>query len=81
MAQWLTNPARNYEVEGLIPGLAQWVRVRHCHELWCRLQMWLGSGVAVPVATAPIQPLAWEPPCAMGAALKRQNKQTQQVQG
>ena len=28
--------------------------------LWCR-----------PVATPPIQPLAWEPPYAAGAALKR----------
>ena len=27
-----------------------------------------------PAATAPIQPLAWEPPCAMGAALKRPKK-------
>ena len=26
MAQWLTNPTRNYEVAGLIPGLAQWVK-------------------------------------------------------
>ena len=25
MAQWLTNPTRNHEVEGSIPGLAQWV--------------------------------------------------------
>ena len=31
--------------------------------LWCR-----------PAATAPIHPLAREPPCAMGAALKRQKK-------
>jgi len=29
--------------------------------LWCR-----------PAAVAPIRPLAWEPPYAMGAALKRQ---------
>ena len=28
--------------------------------LWCR-----------SAATAPIQPLAWEPPCAAGRALKR----------
>ena len=25
MTQWLTNPTRNHEVSGLIPGLAQWV--------------------------------------------------------
>ena len=25
MAQWLTNPTRNDEVAGLIPGLTQWV--------------------------------------------------------
>ena len=31
--------------------------------LWCRL-----------AATAPIRPLAWEPLCATGAALKRQKK-------
>ena len=26
MAQWLTNPTRNREVAGLIPGLAQWFK-------------------------------------------------------
>ena len=31
--------------------------------LWCR-----------PAATAPIGPLAWEPPHAAGAALERQKK-------
>ena len=31
--------------------------------LWCR-----------PVATAPIHPLAWEPPYAVGVALKRQKE-------
>ena len=31
--------------------------------LWCRL-----------AATAPVRPLAWEPPCATGTALKRQKK-------
>ena len=31
--------------------------------LWCR-----------PAATGPIEPLAWEPPYAMGEALKRPQK-------
>ena len=26
MAQWLTNPTRNNEVVGSIPGLVQWVK-------------------------------------------------------
>ena len=25
VVQWVTNPTRNHEVEGSIPGLAQWV--------------------------------------------------------
>ena len=28
------------------------LRIRCCHELWCRLQTWLGSGIAVAVAVA-----------------------------
>ena len=31
-----------YEDAGSIPGLAQWLRIWHCHELWCRPQMQLG---------------------------------------
>ena len=61
MAQWLTNPTRNHEVLGLIPGLTQRVKDLMLLWLWCR-----------PAAVAPIQPLAWEPPYAVGAALKRQ---------
>ena len=26
VAQWLTNPTRNHEVEGSVPALAQWVK-------------------------------------------------------
>ena len=38
--------------------------------------MWLGSGVAVAVASvaAPIPPLAWELPYVAGAATKRKKK-------
>ena len=46
------------------------LRIQICHELWCRSQAQLGSGVAV----APTRPLAWEPPYATGAALKRQRQ-------
>ena len=37
--------------------------------LWCRLE-----------ATAPIRPLAWEPPYAPGAALEMAKRQKQQQQ-
>ena len=64
----------------MIPGLVQWVKdpgvaascgvVRRQGSdpalpwLWCR-----------PAAVAPIRPLAWEPPNAVGMALKRQKNQ------
>jgi len=44
------NLTRNDEVSGSIPGLTQWVKDRHCCELWCRLQTWPGSGLAVALA-------------------------------
>ena len=50
VAQWLTNPTRNRGVVGLIPGLAQWVKDLVCCELWCKLQTWLRSRVAVALA-------------------------------
>ena len=78
MAQLLTNLTRIHKDVDLIPGLAQWegssvavscgVGCRCSSDpallwLWCRSE-----------AAAPIPPLAWEPPCAAGVALKKQTK-------
>ena len=45
--------------------------------------MQLRSRMAVavdgPAVTAPIRPLAWEPPYASGAALKRQKKKKKKI--
>ena len=76
MAQWLTNPTRNQEDEGSVPGprsvgegssvaVSCGVGRRHGSDpsllwLWCR-----------PAAVAPTGPLSWEPPYAMGSALKK----------
>ena len=71
-----TNLTGIHEDAGSIPGLLSGLRIQHCHELWCRSQMWLGSRVAVAVVLASGHNLnsipAWEPPYATGAALKRQ---------
>ena len=62
--KWIPVGTMNFQVWSLasFSGLRIW----HCHELSCRLQTWLGSGVAVAVAlaiaVAPIWPLAWEFP-------------------
>ena len=54
------------------------LRILHCPKLWCGPQMWLRSGVVWLwhglAAVAPIQPLTWEPPCAVTVALKRQKE-------
>ena len=44
-----TNPTRNDEVLGSIPGLAQWAKDPASCELWCSSQTRLGAGIAVAV--------------------------------
>ena len=70
MAQWLTDLTRNHEVAGSIPGVG---RRRGLDPallwLWCR-----------PVATAPIGPLVWEAPYAMGVALEKDKKKKKKRQ-
>ena len=50
VAQQVTNLTSVQEDVGSIPGLAQWLRIWHCHKLWHRSQMRIESGVAVAVA-------------------------------
>ena len=52
MAQGLTNLTRIHEDAGLILGSHSGLRIQHCCELWCRLQTWLGSRVAVALVKA-----------------------------
>ena len=61
------NPTRIHEDMGLIPGLTQWVKDAHCHEL-CVMQV--VDEAWIPCCCG----CGWELPCATGAALK--NKQT-----
>ena len=49
LAQWVMKVISIHEDADLIPGLRE-LRTQHCHELWCRSQMWLGSGIVVTVA-------------------------------
>ena len=57
------------------------LRIRHCHELWCRSQLWLDPALLWlwhrPAAAALIRPQAWEPPHAEGVAQKWQKKKKQ----
>ena len=88
--KWIQLVSMRMQVQSL--ALLSGSGILHCCELWCRLQMWLRSGIAVncgvgcrrgidpvllclwhrPEAAATLGPLAWEPPYAVGVALRRQ---------
>ena len=62
------------------------LRIRRCRELWCRLQTWFRSHIAIAVAVAvavavvqagscsSVLTLAWELPYAAGAAIKKKKE-------
>ena len=61
------NPTSIHRDAGSLLGFSG-LGILRCCELWCRLAY-----------AAPIQPLSWERPYAMGAALKSKNKQTNKL--
>ena len=63
MAWWVKDPMFSEGAVSIL-GLAQWVKDPAWLWLWCR-----------PAAAALIQPLAWEPPYAIGLTLKKEKKE------
>ena len=45
------------------------LRIWHCRELWCRLQMWLGSHVAVAVAVAQVSSCSSDSAPSLGTSM------------
>ena len=76
----VTIPIVVHEDASLIPGLISLsgLRIWHCHELWCTLQTWLRSGIAVAIIQAGSCSSDSTPGLgtqyATGAALKKSHK-------
>ena len=71
-----TNPTRNHEVAGLIPGLAQRVKELVLRELWCRSKTQLGSSIAASVAEASSCSSDWTPSLETSICLRCGPKKT-----
>ena len=78
MAQRVKNLTGFHEDVGWIPGPLSGLKDPGCHELQCRLQMHLQSGIAMAVAqvsaAASIPPLVWELPYTLGETLKKKKE-------
>ena len=74
----VTNLTSIHEDFGLIPGLTQGLRIRHCRELWCRLQTWLRSGCGCGCGVGRQLQIGFNR-YAAGMALKRQNNNNDKV--
>ena len=80
IAQRVKNPTSVHEDLGSITGLDRGLKIWHCHKLWPRSQMWLGSHIAVAVAAvAPTGPPSPELPYAVGVALKIKKKRIKKM--
>ena len=78
MAQWKQIWLASMRTQVWSLTLLNGLRIWHCHDLWYRSQMQLDLALLCLwcrlAAVAPTRPLAWGPPCASGAALKRSKK-------
>ena len=76
---WLSGLRPQHSVHG-DAGSVRGLRIHRCHEPRPRSQVWLRSAWlwlwCRPAAAAPVRPLAWEPPYAVGEALKSQKTHT-----
>ena len=75
MAQWLTNLTSTVRTRVRSLAYLSGLRIWCCHELWCRLQMQLGSGVG-PSYSSDLTPSLGT--YAAGVALKKTKNKTPQ---